>query len=1038
MTDRENELIDKPETNEEKEPSALLLPAPYIKGPPLSSKIRPGFQILAVAAIENPLSWRLEIFWPGGERKITFGPQPDRRILRYTVPIWTIPPGSFWFQIDYEGDIFWSNWAQSGDCEMLKLYTPVINEPTQGTTHLANVRISGTGTTGAYVNMTDVNGGFLKQSSIIDASERWEINYPWTPGKKDIRAIQISPGPQTSEHSGVRSFAIKPPKPAITQPSTPIQGRQALEITGVHNGAVTLVMFKHNVGRIPGTFSGTGTTRSFTPTANWAPGRITVDMQQTVDTVVSDSSDVRTFSVKPPKPAITQPSTAIQGRQPLQITGVHNGAVTLTMFEYEVGRIAGTFSGTGTTRTFTPTANWVPGRITVNMEQVVDTVVSDASDVRTLSVKPPKPAITQPSTAIQGRQPLEITGVHAGTVTLKMFKQGGAEVAGTFSGTGTTRSFTPTDNWAPGRITVNVQQTVDTVVSDASDVRTLSVKPAKPAITQPSTSIQGKQALEITGVHNGAVTLVMFKQGGAEVAGTFSGTGTTRTFTPTDNWAPGVSSVYAVQTFDFVESDPGDTRTFTVKPPKPAITSPPNPAQGKQALEITDVYNGAVTLLMFEYNVGGIAGTFSGTGATRTFTPTDNWAPGVRRVYAVQTVDFVESDPGDTRTFSVKPPKPAITQPPSPTPANQVLTVIGVHAGSVILKMFKQGDAEVAGTFSGTEATRNFTPTNPWTTGSSTVFAKQTVSDVESDPSDPITFTVKVEELPDPPQIKQPEAYQQTPTRPILEVIGLPGALITVRRDEDEVLCAEHADPDGVMHYRLTKSLVPGDHSIDAKQKSSGLESAWSDPHPFTVKDLPKNPTIDFPRHGSTAHRKLNIRGAGETRGQILIRHEKDDEGDAFAEIKGARSWRWDAQEPWPLGHYTIMARQEEDGDSSSWTEAHPFEVIETRYAVGDAQQVPGQPVDGAQNVLLRVQVVVGDTAEAAAGVTVEWRISGQSQAIASSETDPDGWTEYLFIPDTEGELEVLADFTKDNGDVVMVQYFIVKALLIDGQIRVN
>jgi hypothetical protein len=1179
---------------------------------------------------------------------------------------------------------------------MLNLPPPVIDEPKQGSTHLANVRTTGTGAPGAFVELLDSNGGFLAKSPLIGASTRWEINYPWEPGPKAVRVIQYA-GLVVSDRSSVRSFRIKPPRPVIIFPDKPIQGKEVLNVTNIHVGTVNLIMLRHGNVQIAGTFSGAGSTRTFTPANNWVPGILMVYMTQTVDSVESDPSgaisttvkpiqpainqltgpvpvkqaltitdvydstaslkmfeeggaevagtfsgtnttrtftpaadwapgansvyavqtvnsmdsdrsDTRTFSVmmplpgidrprfeetttstptasgtgvagailtlrvgddvvlttevkndrtwsgttstlppgrlmmfvvqtlnglssapdgvvrnflvKPPKPAITPPAAPAPANLQLNVTNIHDGEVILRMFKFQVGQVAGTFSGTGKTRTFIPETHWAAGKTTVNMEQVVDTVKSDASDTCILSIKPSKPAIAQPPNPAAAHQVLTVNDIHA-NATLKMFKQGGTEVAGEFITTGTTGTFTPAAAWAPGFTSVYAVQAVDLVASDPGDTRTFAVKPPKPAITQPPNPAPANQALTVTDVHEGNVTLTMFLQGGAEVAGTFMGSGLTRTFTPAADWAPGANSVYAVQTVNFVASDPGDTRTFAVQPPKLVVEQPPHPASARQELNVTDVHADVDTLKMFRQGGAQIAGTFSTTGAIRSFTPMADWAIGANSVYAVQTVKFVDSAPSDTRTFSVrmplpvidipahlevttptptasgtgvtgstltltvgedvvlttevkldgtwsgvtsalppgrcamsvvqtmngessdpdavvrnfrvKPPKPAIVQPPNPAAAYQVLTITGIHDGAVTLRMFKQGGAEVAGDFSTTGEIRTFTPAAPWETGTNTVFIQQTVDDVNSDPSDPLTFTVQAEDIPEQPKITLPVAYYQTSTRPTLEVIGLPGALITVRLDEGEVLCAELADPEGVMHYQLTKSLEPGDHSLDAKQKASEVESEWSGPHPFTVKNLPKTPAIEYPRHGSSVQQTLNIRGTGETRGQIQIRHEKDGEHEAFAEIKGLRSWRWDAQEPWPLGNYTILARQEEDGDSSSWTDARSFEVIKTRYGIGDSQPALGQPVIGTgQKARLRVQIVSGDTGEGAAGVTVEWRISGQSQVIATSVTNLEGWTEHLFSPDTAGEYEVLADLTRDNGDVVMVQPFAVKALLVD------
>ncbi|WP_185067234.1 hypothetical protein, partial [Pseudomonas brassicacearum] len=96
-----------------------------------------------------------------------------------------------------------------------------------------------------------------------------------------------------------------------------------------------------------------------------------------------------------------------------------------------------------------------------------------------------------------------------------------------------------------------------------------------PAITPPPNPAAAKQVLTITGVHSGTVTLKMLTEAGSEIAGTFSTSGTSRTFTPTANWASGTTKVKVIQTVAGVASDPSSLATLTVKPPKPAITPPP-------------------------------------------------------------------------------------------------------------------------------------------------------------------------------------------------------------------------------------------------------------------------------------------------------------------------------------------------------------------------------------------------------------------------------------------------------------------------------
>ncbi|VVN85863.1 hypothetical protein [Pseudomonas fluorescens] len=415
------------------------------------------------------------------------------------------------------------------------------------------------------------------------------------------------------------------------------------------------------------------------------------------------------------------------------------------------------------------------------------------------------------------------------------------------------------------------------------------------------------------------------------------------------------------------------------------------------------------------------------------FTPSPPWEPGERQVTVKQIVSGVPSLPTELLTFKVRPPKPSMTAPTDPVVADYPLTVTGVYNDTAALSMLNEEGTEISGSFSPTGTTRTFTPAANWRPGTNTVKVVQTVNGQTSEPSDDCTFTVEKGDKPEAPQFKLPLAYTATSTRPTIRVSGLPHALITVRFADSEELRSEAADAEGNLEFRIEPPLEPGDKALQVKQKSNGPESIWSEPHPFTVRERPKKPVIDRPQHGANVSRTPAIDGKGETRGQILLRHEDDPET-VFATINGVRSWSWKATEKWNIGPYAIQARQTEDGDDSDWTEPRSFKVVDALYGIDDAGPVLGQPVVGTgQSVLLRVQISSGDTGEVAEGVQVEWRIEGEPDVIATTETDPRGWARYTYTPDTTGEHQVVADITNANQGVVMTQLFEVTALSDDA-----
>jgi len=850
----------------------------------------------------------------------------------------------------------------------------------------------------------------------------------WTLTNNKVRVTQIV-GYVASDPSDLVTLVLKPLSPVITPPPSPAASKQVLTIAGVAVGNVTLKMFTRGDAQIPGTFSSSGTTRTFTPTADWAAGITEVRAVQTVDGVASDPSEWVSVVIKPPKPAITPPPEWSTAKQTLTITGVSAGTATLAMYTEEGSQVTGTFSSSGTTRTFTPSADWAAGITEVRVVQTVDGVASDPSEWVIVMIKPPKPAITPPPSPAAVKQVLTITGISSESATLTMRTEVGSLVTGAFSASGTTRTFTPTADWAPGINKVKATQIVGYVMSDPSDLATLAVKPAKPAITPPPNPAAADQVLTVTGVSPGTVTLKMLAEGGTEIAGTFSSSGTSRTFTPSANWAAGTSKVKVVQTVGGVASDPSDLATLAVKPAKPAITPPPNPAAANQVLTVTGVSPGTVALKMLAEGGTEIAGTFSSSGTSRTFTPSTNWAAGTSKVKVVQTVGGVASDPSDLATLAVRPPKPAITPPPNPAAANQVLTVTGVSSGTVALKMLAEGGTEIAGTFSSSGTSRTFTPAADWAAGTNKVSVVQTVDGVASDPSDECTFTVEEEDKPDAPRFELPLPGSKTSTRPIIRVTGEPYALLTVRHEDAQPLHSDSADAEGILEFEVATPLIPGPNALEVKQKADGPDSAWSDPHRFTVKEPPRTPEIDAPTPGSFTPRKPTIRGKGETRGQIQLRHA-DDPDNLIDTLNGVTSWRWTAKQSWDLGHYTVQVRQADDGDSSEWSEPRTFEVADLRYGIGDAGPVLAQPVvSNHESVLLRVQVVSGTTGEAAEGVTVQWHTAGEQAVISTTVTGPDGWARYVYTPQIAGQHIVLADLTSENQGLELAQQFEIIAL---------
>ncbi|MFJ2465335.1 hypothetical protein [Pseudomonas sp. NPDC087615] len=846
----------------------------------------------------------------------------------------------------------------------------------------------------------------------------------WKVGKTTVKVVQTVGN--VANTSNLVTVAVQPSKLSIAQPPSYVSSRYALILEDASFAPGTLHMLTEAGATVTGEFS-TGTPCKFTPSPPWPAGNNAVMAVQSVDGVSSDPSNVVTFLVQPSQPEIDQPPKPAVPRQRLNITGVVPGAVALQMFTEDGAAVEGDFTGVDASRTFTPTADWA-GTQKIKVVQTIDGAASSPSVLVIVYAPPKKPEIEQPPIPASSHQVLTIKDVSSGIVTLRMFTEAGTRVDGEFRSNGDIATFTPRFGWAPGRTSVKVMQTVSGVNSESSDVVCVVMRPYKPVIRQPLNPVTSKQQLTITSVVAGDVTLQMLTEDGETVPGYFDGSDVSRIFTPAMDWT-GTTHVEAVQAVDDVFSDPSDpvTVSVTAKPPRPAITHPlPKTSHLANVRVEGTCVAGATVFVQFDSGEP-VPGTVT-YDATLWFFEFP-WQPGQQLINAQQSVNGETSEATDRLEFYIKPPKPAIAAPPAPVALKQPLNITEVASGAVTLKMLTDNDEPVAGDFAGSGAERTFTPSAEWVPGENTVKVVQTVNSVDSDASDTCTFTVDAADRPDPPRFQQPQAGSGTSRYPTIQVVGLPGALLTVRLVGGDTLCEDTANADGILEFMVVNPLVPGTNELQAKQASNGPDSDWSTPHVFTVHAPPATPVIRVPGANGNALRRPRIQGSGETGGQIVLRHVAEPEL-PFASIDGSITWRWNAEEEWEVDTYDIQAQQIADGDCSEWTQPHRFHVVESLYGIGDAIPVLGTPVVGTgQSVVLRVQVISADNGQAIEGVKVQWRLKGELEPLTETTTDLKGWTQYAYTPDTIGKREILADITQANEGVVMTETYEVNAV---------
>ena len=848
----------------------------------------------------------------------------------------------------------------------------------------------------------------------------------WKAGKTKVKVVQTVGN--VAETSNLATVAVQPSKLSIINPPIVVNSQYALTLPDAPsvNAPGTLQMLTEAGATVTGEFS-TETPRMFKPSPPWPAGKNVVMAVQSVDGVLSDPSNVVTFLVQPSQPEIDQPPKPAVPRQRLNITGVVPGAVTLQMFTEDGAPVEGVFTGVGASRTFMPTAPWA-GTCVIKVAQTVDGAASSPSVLVTVYAPPRKPEIEQPPIPAASRQMLTITKDVSGVLdTLRMFTEAGTDVDGEFMSHGNIATFTPRFNWPSGRTSVKVVHTINGVNSEPSDLVLVVKRPNKLVIQQPSNPVTPNQQLTITSVVAGDVTLQILTEDGETVPGYFAGSDERRTFIPAMDWSE-TTTVKAVQGVDDAFSDPSDPVTLSVKAklPRPTIIHPLPKTSHLANVRVEGTCVAGAIVSVQDDTGEPVKGDVTYDAATWFFE--FPWQPGQQLIDARQSVNGETSDPSDMLEFYIKPHQPAIDPPPNPAAVKERLSITRVSSGAVTLHMFTEAGKPVAGDFTGSGTQRIFIPTEDWISGENTVYATQEENHVVSDPSDPCTFTVPAEERPDAPRFQRPQLGGRTSRFATIEVVGLPGARITVRIANGDTLYEDTADADGLLACTLVKPLVPGDISLEAKQASEGPESDWSAPHRFTVDKQPGTPALVAPPAGFESPPFPSFRGKGETGGKIALFDAQSEE--LFASIDGSNLWTWTAVERWPLGEHSVYAQQIKAGDCSERTEVRSFTVCESRYAIGDATPAMGTPVVGTeQSVLLRVQVISGVTGEAADGLQVKWRVSGEEEPLATTQTDAKGWTYYRYIPETAGKHEILADITQENDGVVLTELYEVNAV---------
>ena len=664
--------------------------------------------------------------------------------------------------------------------------------------------------------------------------------------------FDVANGPDPS-HSALARI-VNPP--AITPIAGPIEGRYSLTITGVATGPVTLTVQTESGTIISGAFTPTGNTRTFTPSAAWAPGELKVKVVQFVDGEASPPSALVTLNVSPSTPTIDYPARNAVVKEPRHwVSGRGSEGATVTLYHQNLGTqpLGTAIVAANTQWQINPVQVdlWQADPFNFHAIQHLAGISSQWSEVVPVTVLF-KPIITH--VVLSGLRPTVVGVGGLAGATLEIWIEGGtggAWLTTTVLSNGSWQ-VSATSDWAVGSHTITARQIapVSKAVSDWALNYGFSIvqpKPPKPAITPITQPIEGRHALTITGVAAGTVTLTMLTDAGGTVAGAYTGSGTSRTFTPTAAWTPaGEKRVKVVQTVGGVPSDPSDVVTLKVKPPKPAITPVTQPIEGRHALTITGALSGVVNLTMQTGAGVRIDGAYSpASRGSYTFTPTEAWPPGTQTVKVVQAVDGVSSDPSDVVTLTVRFPKPVITFPTSATVIREpqhAMSGTGLPGARVTLYHQNQGTSPLGSVDVLNDQTWNIPASaldrNFWMADPFNLMAIQRLGTADSEWSDVVGVPVIFK-----PIIDGVTVDGLKPT--VRGSGGLKGAelQIWISSGEGGGQLTTAVRENGTWEVAATVDWAVKTHTITARQLTpvSKKESNWSDTLSFTIVD-PKPP----------------------------------------------------------------------------------------------------------------------------------------------------------------------------------------------------
>ena len=538
--------------------------------------------------------------------------------------------------------------------------------------------ISGTGQSGAEVNVRISNSGTeVVTSTTVGANGQWSATseHDFALGANhSITARQIMRGVDSGWGAGKSFYLVGPP--VVTTP----RASQTVEMSITFSGTAAAGFYQNRVDVFSETLGNSqsvavgwpqGDRGAWSRVGTLPPGPHSITATHKVSNVTSIRSSPFTIYVRPGMPTITANITG----ETVTLSGTgYNGANVLM----HVHR-----SGDGGTVYFAPAitaGNWsqvipstlLPDHYSFTGQQSVPD--GGSGRIRSLgwatavSVRVPTPAPANVNVTVEGqRATFSGSGRQwgANTVKIEIYNNGVAlnYVPHATVSTNLSWSTSATADLPPGNYTqLTARQWVNNVWSADSAKFAMTVPSPIPAFINPPVNSTSGQRPQISGTAWAGSEIVLKIPGKPDVP--LTATGGSFVLNASDEWAPGTYTITAKATFGGQPS-PEASRTFTVKTPKPRITTPANAEVDLIPLIQGTGYPGCWVVVYVESNNSEIGAKLVDQSGKWEF-PLLEQVPGPLKIYALQKEAREStnvSDQSPTLTVTVRVPKPVITEP---------------------------------------------------------------------------------------------------------------------------------------------------------------------------------------------------------------------------------------------------------------------------------------------------------------------------------------------------------------------------------------